>query len=287
MKKNRLSTFFSNNAEKYTWRTLLLEIIMLALCCVVVLPFYYLFVSVFKTTREMGLNPLGLPSSLYLENFKEAWDQILFWRAIGNTALITFSTLIIVVLFGSMAAYAVARRKSKFYRLVMLYFLLGFMVPFQTTMIPLYQQMQFFGLINKIYGLIILSTGSCVFAFFLYQGFIKTVPYELEESAVIDGAKPFRVFFQITFPLLKPITVTMAIFHVMSNWNDFMTPFLFLHSRENTTLMLEMYRGVGEFTNNWPLMMAIMVLIIAPLVLFYIFAQRYIIEGLTNGAVKG
>lgn len=247
----------------------------------------YLFVSVFKTTREMGLNPLGLPGSLYLENFKDAWEQIRFWQAFGNTLLITFSTLIIVVLFGSMAAYAVARRKSKFYRLVMLYFLLGFMVPFQTTMIPLYQQMQFFGLINKIYGLIILSTGSCVFAFFLYQGFIKTVPYELEESAVIDGAKPFRVFFQITFPLLKPITVTMAIFHVMSNWNDFMTPFLFLHSRENTTLMLEMYRGVGEFTNNWPLMMSIMVLIISPLVLFYIFAQRFIIEGLTSGAVKG
>lgn len=279
--------FFSSNAEKYTWRTLLLEIVMLVICCIVVLPFYYLFVSVFKTTRDMGLNPLGLPGSLYLENFKDAWEQIRFWQAFGNTLLITFSTLIIVVLFGSMAAYAVARRKSKFYRLVMLYFLLGFMVPFQTTMIPLYQQMQFFGLINKIYGLIILSTGSCVFAFFLYQGFIKTVPYELEESAVIDGAKPFRVFFRITFPLLKPITVTMAIFHVMSNWNDFMTPFLFLHSRENTTLMLEMYRGVGEFTNNWPLMMSIMVLIISPLVLFYIFAQRFIIEGLTSGAVKG
>lgn len=279
--------FFSSNAEKYTWRTLLLEIVMLVICCIVVLPFYYLFVSVFKTTREMGLNPLGLPGSLYLENFKDAWEQIRFWQAFGNTLLITFSTLIIVVLFGSMAAYAVARRKSKFYRLVMLYFLLGFMVPFQMTMIPLYQQMQFFGLINKIYGLIILSTGSCVFAFFLYQGFIKTVPYELEESAVIDGAKPFRVFFRITFPLLKPITVTMAIFHVMSNWNDFMTPFLFLHSRENTTLMLEMYRGVGEFTNNWPLMMSIMVLIISPLVLFYIFAQRFIIEGLTSGAVKG
>ena len=279
--------FFSSNAEKYTWRTLLLEIVMLVICCIVVLPFYYLFVSVFKTTREMGLNPLGLPGSLYLENFKDAWEQIRFWQAFGNTLLITFSTLIIVVLFGSMAAYAVARRKSKFYRLVMLYFLLGFMVPFQTTMIPLYQQMQFFGLINKIYGLIILSTGSCVFAFFLYQGFIKTVPYELEESAVIDGAKPFRVFFRITFPLLKPITVTMAIFHVMSNWNDFMTPFLFLHSRENTTLMLEMYRGVGEFTNNWPLMMSIMVLIISPLVLFYIFAQRFIIEGLTSGTVKG
>ena len=161
---------------KYTWRTLLLEIVMLVICCIVVLPFYYLFVSVFKTTREMGLNPLGLPGSLYLENFKDAWEQIRFWQAFGNTLLITFSTLIIVVLFGSMAAYAVARRKSKFYRLVMLYFLLGFMVPFQTTMIPLYQQMQFFGLINKIYGLIILSTGSCVFAFSCTRALSRRCP---------------------------------------------------------------------------------------------------------------
>ncbi len=95
------------------------------------------------------------------------------------------------------------------------------------------------------------------------------------------------MFFQITFPLLKPITVTMTIFHVMGTWNDFVTPFLFLHTRNNATLMLEMYRGVGEFQSDWPLMMTTMVLIMAPLVIFYIFAQRYIIDGLTNGAVKG
>ena len=235
----------------------------------------------------MGLNPLGLPESLYLENFKNAWAQIHFVRAFFNTLLITFSTLIVVILFGSMSAYAVARRKSRFYKLVMLYFLLGFMVPFQTTMVPLYQQMQRFHLINKLYGLIVLSTGSCVFAFFMYQGFINTVPYELEESAIIDGAGPLRVFFQITFPLLKTNTVTMTIFHVMGTWNDFVTPFLFLHTRNNATLMLEMYRGVGEFQSDWPLMMTTMVLIMAPLVIFYIFAQRYIIDGLTNGAVKG
>lgn len=282
MRKSR-----SIQSSGYTWRTLLLEVVMLALCACMILPFYYLVVSVFKTPREMGLDPLGLPSSLYLENFQNAWKQVRFWGAFGNTALITFSTLIVVVLFGSMAAYAVARRKRKFYKLIMLYFLLGFMVPFQTTMVPLYQQMQRFGLINKLYGLIILSTGSCVFAFFLYQGFISTVPYELEESAIIDGAGPFRVFFQITFPLLKSITVTMSIFHVMGTWNDFVSPFLFLHSRENSTLMLEIYRSVGEFSNNWPVMMSTMVLIMAPLVIFYIFAQRFIIDGLTSGAVKG
>ena len=276
-----------SNLKGYTWKTFLLEIIMLLLCCIIVLPFYYLVISIFKTPREMGLNPLGLPESLYLENFKNAWAQIHFVRAFFNTLLITFSTLIVVILFGSMSAYAVARRKSRFYKLVMLYFLLGFMVPFQTTMVPLYQQMQRFHLINKLYGLIVLSTGSCVFAFFMYQGFINTVPYELEESAIIDGAGPLRVFFQITFPLLKPITVTMTIFHVMGTWNDFVTPFLFLHTRNNATLMLEMYRGVGEFQSDWPLMMTTMVLIMAPLVIFYIFAQRYSIDGLTNGAVKG
>ncbi len=273
--------------KNYTIKTFLLEVFMLLLCAFMVLPFYYLVVSVFKTPREMALNPLGFPGSLYLENFKDAWKQIHFLRAFLNTSIITFSTLIIVILFGSMSAYAVARRKRKIYKLIMFYFLLGFMVPFQTTMVPLYEQMQNFGLINKIYGLIVLSTGSCGFAFFMYQGFINTVPYELEESAIIDGAGPLRVFFQITFPLLKPITVTMAIFHVMSNWNDFVTPFLFLHTRDNTTLMLEMYRGVGEFTSDWPLMMTIMVLIMAPLVIFYMIAQRYIIDGLTSGAVKG
>lgn len=234
-----------SNLKGYTWKTFLLEIIMLLLCCIIVLPFYYLVISIFKTPREMGLNPLGLPESLYLENFKNAWAQIHFVRAFFNTLLITFSTLIVVILFGSMSAYAVARRKSRFYKLVMLYFLLGFMVPFQTTMVPLYQQMQRFHLINKLYGLIVLSTGSCVFAFFMYQGFINTVPYELEESAIIDGAGPLRVFFQITVPLLKPITVTMTIFHVMGTWNDFVTPFLFLHTR-TTPLLCWKCTGVWE-----------------------------------------
>jgi len=281
------SLFRQSRGEGYTIKTLLLEIIMLLVCAVVIVPFYYLIVNTFKTRREMAFYPLQLPETLYLGNFEAALNQIRFWNAFTNTAIITVSTLVIVILFGSLAAYSVARRKHKIYKVVMLYFLLGFMVPIQTTMVPLYRIMINFGLENSILGLIVLSTGSTAFAFFLYQGFIKTVPYELEESAFIDGASPVRVFFQIVFPLLKPITVTLTIFHVMHTWNDFVLPFLFLHSRSNATLMLEMVRSVGEFQNDWPVMMAIMVMIMAPLVVFYLFAQRYIIEGLTGGAVKG
>ncbi len=263
------------------------EILMLALCSVIILPFYYLVVSTLKTQQEVALNALALPQKIYLDNFVNAFHNMEFAHAFLNTLLITGCTLVIVVVFGSMSAYAINRRRHKFYKGIMIYFLLGFMVPVQTTMVPLFILMQRLGLINRLYGIIILSSGSSTFAFFLYQGFMSTVPVELDESAHIDGASVFRTYWMIIFPLLKPITVTMAIFHVMGTWNDFLTPFLFLSSRENSTLMLEMYRGVGEFVNDWPTMMSSMIIIIAPLVIFYIFAQRFIIEGLTSGAVKG
>ncbi|MCE5342440.1 MAG: carbohydrate ABC transporter permease [Eubacteriales bacterium] len=263
------------------------EAVMLFLSLLMLIPFYYLFVNVFKTQQEVAMTPLALPSSLYFDNLVSAFSQMRFFNAFKNTAILTLSSLAIVMVFGSMAGYAVSRRKHPIYRIIMLYFLLGFMIPLQTTMIPLFLLMQKLGLINKIYGLIILSSGGCTFSFFLYQGFISTIPFDLEESARIDGANVWQTFWVIIFPLLQPVTVTLSIFHVMGSWNDFVTPFLFLHSRDNATLMLEMYRGVGEFSNDWPRMLSSMVIIISPLVLFYLIAQRYIIDGLVAGAVKG
>jgi len=276
-----------NLQKKCTPVKIIGEVCMLLLCLVVVLPFYYLFISTFKTQEEVSSNALALPHTLYLDNYISAFQNMEFLTAFKNTLLITICTLVIVIVLGSMAAYAIARRKHKIYKILMLYFLLGFMVPVQTTMVPLFQLMQNLGMINSIPGLIILASGGCSFALFLYQGFINGIPVELDEAAQIDGASPFKTFWVVIFPLLKPITITMIIFHVMGTWNDFLNPFLFLSSRENTTLMLEMYRGVGEFVSSWSIMMASMVVIIAPLVIFYIFAQKYIIEGLVNGAVKG
>jgi len=268
-------------------RLILGEALMLAVSLAMLAPFYYLVVNVLKTQQEVAMTPLALPSSFYLDNLVNAFSQMRFFNALKNTVLLTLSSLVVVVVFGSMAGYAISRRRHRVYRFIMLYFLLGFMVPVQTTMIPLFLLMQKLGLINKLYGMIILSSGGCTFAFFLYQGFISTVPYDLEESARIDGASIWRTFWVIIFPLLQPMTVTLTIFHVMGSWNDFVTPFLFLNSRDNATLMLEMYRGVGEFSNDWPRMLSSMVIIISPLVIFYLAAQRYIIDGLVAGAVKG
>lgn len=273
--------------KKRSLMSLLGECSMLIFSLAALIPFYYLAVNVFKTKQEMAVQPLALPSSLFLENFTEVFNRMRFFNSLKNTAILTFSSLIIVVVFGSMSGYAIARRKHPVYRGIMLYFLLGFMVPVQTTMIPLFLLMQSMGLVNSIPGLILLSSGGCTFSFFLYQGFINGVPYDLEESARIDGASVWKVFWKIIFPLLQPVTVTLTIFHVMGSWNDFVTPFLFLHSRVNSTLMLEMYRGVGEFTNDWPQMLTSMVIIMSPLVVFYVFAQRYIIAGLVSGAIKG
>lgn len=264
------------------------EGLMLIFSLIMLVPFYYLITNVFKNQQEMVKTPLALPVQFYTGNIESAFAQMRFFNALKNTALLTFSTLIIVVVFGSMAGYAVSRRsRHKLYKGLMLYFLLGFMVPVQTTMIPLFLLMQKLNLINSIPGMIVLGSGSCTFAFFLYQGFVNAVPLDLEESARIDGASVWRGFWVIIFPLLQPVTVTLAVFHIMGTWNDFVNPFLFLHSRTNSTLMLEMYRNVGEFTNNWPQMLASMLIIISPLVIFYLFAQRYIIDGLVNGALKG
>jgi raffinose/stachyose/melibiose transport system permease protein len=263
------------------------EALMLLVCVFMLLPFYYILNSSFKTNAEVANNALALPKWLYLDNYVNAFHTMQLFHSFFNTLLITVSTAVIVIVFGSMAAYSINRRKHKIYKAIMLYFLLGFMVPVQTTMVPLFILMQHLNLINKLYGVIILTSGSSTFSFFLYQGFMSTVPSEMDESAYIDGASVFRTFWQIIFPLLKPITVTMAIFHVMGTWNDFLTPFLFLSSRVNSTLMLEMYRCVGEFVSDWSTMMSAMVFVVSPLVIFYVLAQRYIIEGLTSGALKG
>ncbi len=122
---------------------------------------------------------------------------------------------------------------------------------------------------------------------FMYRGFLSGVPVDLEDAARIDGGSVWKTFWLIVFPLLKPITVTIMIFDVMWIWNDFLYPFLFLSSSKKGTLVMEVYKGVGEFTNDWARMMATMVIVLIPIVIFYIAMQKHIIAGITSGAVKG
>ncbi len=265
----------------------LFEAGMLCVCVVFMVPFYYLVVNTFKTAEEASANPLSLPGTFYLGNYQRAFAGMNFGRSLSNTVTVTLCSTILIILFGSMAAYAIERRKNRLTKFCFFYFLIGFMIPVQSIVIPLFLVMQTLHLQDSILGLIVLYTSWCNFAMFMYRGFLSGVPEELEEAARIDGCTVWKTFWHIVFPLLKPITATIVIFDVMTIWNDFLFPFLFTSSSRNGTLIMEVYKGVGEFSNDWARMMATMVIVLIPIVIFYVFMQKYIVAGVTSGAVKG
>ena len=274
--------------KRRDWFSYIGEGIMLLLCVVFFVPFYYLLVNTFKPASDATASPMSIPiKNFTLDLYREALNTINFWSSLRNSLIITVVSVIIIIVIGSMAAYAIVRRKNILTKILFFYFLVGFMVPAQTTLIPLFNLMSFFHLQNSVLGMIVLYTSWCNFALFMYQGFIGNVPKDLEEAALIDGANVWKMYWKIAFPLLKPITTTIIIFDVMWIWNDFMMPYLFISSSDNFTLIMEVYKGVGQFANNWTVMLCTMVIVLIPIVIFYLIMQKHIIAGITAGAVKG
>ena len=273
--------------KKYRPTTFAGEIVMALVCVAFVIPIYYLVVSTFKTQAEIIQSPLGLPTSLSFANYARAFAGINFTRSFFNSLLITSVSVVLIVIFGSMAAYAIARRNNKLTRFLRNYFLLGFLVPLQVTMLPLFIIMKTLHLINTYQGMILLHSNGAVFAIFLYTGFIRAMPRDLEEAAFVDGASLLRTFWQVVFPLLRPVTATLIIFNTMWIWNDFLLSYLFLSSSDKATLTLQVYNGVGQYFTDWSIMMPVLVIALLPMVIFYLFMQRHIIGGLAAGSLKG
>ncbi len=273
--------------KKYTLSTLVTEIVMLVICAIFMVPIYYLVVSTFKTQAEIIESPLGLPSSLNLTNYIRALEGMDFFRHFFNSLLITVVSVVVIVVLGSMASYTIARKSNRVTTFLRSYFLVGFMVPLQTTMLPLFLIMKNLHLINTYQGLILLHSNGAVFALFLYTSFIRAMPRDLEEAAFVDGAGIFRTFWQIVFPLLRPVTATLVIFNTIWIWNDFLLSYLFLPSSDKSTLTMQVYNGVGQYYTDWSIMMPILVIAILPMVIFYLFMQRHIVSGLTAGSLKG
>ena len=212
-----------------------------------------------------------------------------YTRALGNNLVITGFSVAVLLLISSMAAYVIARGKSRVFRLMYAVFMIGLIVPFQIAIIPLYKIISGLNLMNRIPGVIIIDV-FCInlpLSIFLFRGFISTVPVELEEAAEIDGCGTLGIFFRIVFPLLKPIVSTVAILDALAVWNDFMTPLLFLQDPKKGVLLQEVYKNVGPFSTNWTSFFPMLVLATLPLVLFYLLMQRHIIEGVVAGSVKG
>ena len=273
--------------RRYTARTLVGEIAMLTVCGVFLIPIYFLVVSSFKTQPEILRSPLGLPGSIDFSNYAEALEGINFFHHFWISVYITSISVILIVVFGSMAAYTIARKTNRLTKFLRNYFLIGFMVPIQTTMLPLFLIMRNLNLLNTKQGLIFLHSNGAVFALFLYTGFMRAMPRDLEEAAAVDGAGQMRIFWRIVFPLLKPVTATIVIFNTIGIWNDFILGFLFLGTTDNATLTMQVYNGVGQFENDWAIMIPMLILTTLPMVIFFLVMQKRIIGGLVTGSLKG
>lgn len=275
--------------KKTVFVTGLKYIFLSLLALIVLIPIYYLIVTTFKSSTEAAVAPMALPSSWDFGGYVEAFKAMQYPRAFKNTFLITFVSVTGLILVSSMCGYVLNRReKFRITKVVFLLILSGIMFPYQMSILGLYKVIRGLNLMNSLVGVILIDIAINIpFATFLIKSFVSTIPIELEEAAKIDGASVFRTFWTITFPLMKPMIATVAILNTLTIWNDFIGPLYFLQSREKDVILQEMYRNIGQFSTDWSSLFPMMVLGVLPLVLFYLFMQRYIIGGVMSGSVKG
>lgn len=266
---------------------ILLSVVMVALACIVGLPFYYILVNTFKTQGEMATSPLGLPAHFTFQNYLSVFLQSNVAQAFVNTLLVTLVSVGLMLLVGAMAAFGMIYRRNKVNVVIGGVLLIAFLVPFQTTIIPLYRLIVSAGLADTLQGLIAVYLAGSVFCYFIILGYMRSVPMDIIEAARIDGAGPFRIFWRIILPLIRPVLITVGVFQVMWVWNDYISPTIFLSSPENNTLVLLASQAMSQFSVNWPLFMAVTVIVLIPMLVFFITMQKYIVDGLLAGSVKG
>jgi len=248
-------------------------------------PFYLMIVNAFKTKFDIFNSVLALPATLTLDNFKQAFIDLDFINALTNSLIVSVSSILLIIVFSSMAAYALSRNKSRISGAIFLIFVAAMLIPFQSVMIPL---ISIFGKINMLntYGLLFMYLGfGSSLSIFLYHGAVKGIPVSLDEAAMIDGASRWTIFWKIIFPMLKPITVTVMILNVIWIWNDYLLPSLVL-SQEYATIPLRMFYFFGQYTKQWHLALAGLTIAVIPVIIIYFFAQKHIIKGVSDGAVK-
>ena len=285
MSSNKSSTLTLSQRERRRSTVRSVVVLIIALICAV--PLWYILINTFKTIPDMATNPLGLPKQWTLRNYTRAFATVPIVRSLINTLIVTFFGVLFQVLIGALAAYGMILRKSIFTSVIGVILMIAFVIPTQSTLIPLYRMESSVGLVNTLLGLIVMYLGGAVFCYFLIVGYMQSLPFEVIEAARIDGAGPLRIFWSIVLPLIRPILTTVVVFQTMSTWNDFMTANVFISSSNLRTIVLQVYNAVGQFTTDWPSFMTITVLALIPVFVFFIFCQKWIVSGLVAGAVKG
>lgn len=272
--------------NRYTWRTGILELIMLGVGILFFVPIYVLVNLSLRDPADPS-SPLAPTTNITFSNYADAWEQAGLGPALAISATVTVVSTVLLILFAGLAAYPLARVARGWSTFAYYAFLCGLLLPFQLALIPLYQTMRDLELLGTPVALIIFYVGSQMpFSVFLYVGFLRAVPYEYEEAASVDGAGPIRTFWNVIFPLLRPITGTVAILNVLHIWNDFLTPLMYLSGSDSPTVPVALFQFVGQYVTQWNMVFAGLVISIAPILIVYFLMQRTIIKGFASG-LKG
>lgn len=252
-------------------------------------PFYLVFVNSLKSFGDVLRNAAGLPQPVVFENYQLAWAAVQFPRALFNSLVITILSIFLLVLFGAMAAWRLARSSHRLNRILFIIFVAAMVIPFQSVMIPMMKVTSSLNLLNSRLGLvtIYLSFGM-PFTIFLFHGFVRTsVPKEIEEAAVLDGCSSLQTFFRVVLPILSPMVATVTILHAFWIWNDFLLPLLVIFDPEKRTIPLAIFSFFGRYSSEWNLALATLTMGMVPIVIFFLVLQKYIISGIAAGSLKG
>ena len=262
--------------------------ILLLICSLSILfPLYITIVIAFKQPSDMVGNILSLPKVWSFSNFSQAIEMTNFSHTIFNSLVITAGAVILTIITNSLVAYVIARNMNKkFYKFIYFYFVSAMFVPFSMLMLPLVKQVSSFNLDNKLGMMILYMIFGISMNTLLYVGYLKNIPLELEEAAYVDGAKEWTVFWKIIFPLLKPMHATVGIMTALWAWNDVMLPLVILSDPNAATLPLAQFIFQSKFGTNYNIAFASYLLALLPLLVFYLFAQKWVINGVTKGAIK-
>ena len=275
--------------QRKRFRIIVGVIAILVSVVVFLVPFAFIVLTAVKTRQEAALLDLGWPQQFAIvENFiavMQARDWLLV-TAFVNSFILTVASVAIMVVLGAMVGWVLQRRRSRWTGLINFLVLSGLIVP--PAVVPTVWVLQELGLFKTLPGLILIEVAfGLSFCVLLFRAFVATIPRELDEAALIDGAGPMRLFFQVVFPLLRSVVVTVVVVQAVVVFNDFANPLYFLPGEENATVQLTLYNFQGQFETQWNLLSMNILLITIPPLIMYIFFNRQIVAGLTSGAVKG
>ena len=268
----------------------LVNILLILGCITVFFPLYMTIVIAFKSPSEMTndiAGALSLPNSWSLDNFIEAMKVTDFWHSLGNSLLITISTIVLVILIHSLAGFAIGRNmKKKGYKFIYFYLISGMFVPFAIIMMPIVKQTAIMGIANRFGVVLLYVVFNLPMNLMLYTGYLKNIPLDLEEAASIDGASTWKTYWKVIFPLMKPMHATVAVLTALGTWNDVMLPLILLSGTGQNTLPIAQLNFQSQFGTNYNLAFTSYLLALIPILILYVFCQKHIINGVVNGAVK-